>query len=228
MISAASAREKTSAPPESRDSAGCAGACTGAVRPGGASADSGWHPGSLRRWIAWRCLIPGRSRAAERQAVRSRRGLYQGQGYERCECEEQGCHSEGSRHAAPLSSCTQQASPRKLTIDNVEGVATMAQGTAGTGRPIGIGIVGCGIIARTHIRALLAFPGRPESPRWPADRRRASPAPPPTCATRRGARRRSRGSRRPRARGELPRARVASPPPTPTGRRSSPIRPLMP
>jgi len=27
-----------------------------------------------------------------------------------------------------------------------------------TGKPIRIGIVGCGIIARTHIRALLAFP----------------------------------------------------------------------
>jgi UDP-N-acetyl-2-amino-2-deoxyglucuronate dehydrogenase len=34
----------------------------------------------------------------------------------------------------------------------------MAQGEAGLGRPIGVGIVGCGIIARTHIRALLAFP----------------------------------------------------------------------
>src|SRR6185503_12934205 len=37
----------------------------------------------------------------------------------------------------------------------------MAQGDMmGPGRPIGVGIVGCGIIARTHIRALLAFPGR--------------------------------------------------------------------
>jgi predicted dehydrogenase len=36
----------------------------------------------------------------------------------------------------------------------------MAQGESGTGRPIGVGIVGCGIIARTHIRALLAFPHR--------------------------------------------------------------------
>ena len=36
----------------------------------------------------------------------------------------------------------------------------MAQGeTTRPGRPIGVGIVGCGIIARTHIRALLAFPG---------------------------------------------------------------------
>src|SRR5215203_1791990 len=39
-------------------------------------------------------------------------------------------------------------------------VAAMAHGeTTGPGRPIGVGIVGCGIIARTHIRALLAFPG---------------------------------------------------------------------
>src|SRR4051812_28088440 len=36
----------------------------------------------------------------------------------------------------------------------------MAQAETGPGRPIGVGIVGCGIIARTHIRALLAFPGR--------------------------------------------------------------------
>src|SRR6188768_4194133 len=35
----------------------------------------------------------------------------------------------------------------------------MAHGETGAGRPIGVGIVGCGIIARTHIRALLAFPG---------------------------------------------------------------------
>src|SRR4051812_16513968 len=35
----------------------------------------------------------------------------------------------------------------------------MAQGETGAGRPIGVGIIGCGIIARTHIRALLAFPG---------------------------------------------------------------------
>jgi UDP-N-acetyl-2-amino-2-deoxyglucuronate dehydrogenase len=34
----------------------------------------------------------------------------------------------------------------------------MAQGQTDSGRPIGVGIVGCGIIARTHIRALLAFP----------------------------------------------------------------------
>ena len=34
----------------------------------------------------------------------------------------------------------------------------MAQGETDSGRPIGVGIVGCGIIARTHIRALLAFP----------------------------------------------------------------------
>src|SRR5262252_299259 len=34
----------------------------------------------------------------------------------------------------------------------------MAQGERGPERPIGVGIVGCGIIARTHIRALLAFP----------------------------------------------------------------------
>src|SRR3954462_2384425 len=38
-------------------------------------------------------------------------------------------------------------------------VATMmADGGTGPARPIGVGIVGCGIIARTHIRALLAFP----------------------------------------------------------------------
>lgn len=35
----------------------------------------------------------------------------------------------------------------------------MAQAEMGADRPIGVGIVGCGIIARTHIRALLAFPG---------------------------------------------------------------------
>ena len=35
----------------------------------------------------------------------------------------------------------------------------MAQGETRPDRPIGVGIVGCGIIARTHIRALLAFPG---------------------------------------------------------------------
>jgi len=34
----------------------------------------------------------------------------------------------------------------------------MAQGQRGPERPIRVGIVGCGIIARTHIRALLAFP----------------------------------------------------------------------
>jgi UDP-N-acetyl-2-amino-2-deoxyglucuronate dehydrogenase len=38
-------------------------------------------------------------------------------------------------------------------------VAAMAQEATGrSGRPIGVGIVGCGVIARTHIRALLAFP----------------------------------------------------------------------
>jgi predicted dehydrogenase len=36
----------------------------------------------------------------------------------------------------------------------------MAQEQTGPDRPIGVGIVGCGIIARTHIRALLAFPAR--------------------------------------------------------------------
>lgn len=35
----------------------------------------------------------------------------------------------------------------------------MAEGETEAGRPIGVGIVGCGIIARTHIRALLALPG---------------------------------------------------------------------
>jgi len=34
----------------------------------------------------------------------------------------------------------------------------MVQARTHAGRPLGIGIVGCGIIARTHIRALLAFP----------------------------------------------------------------------
>lgn len=34
----------------------------------------------------------------------------------------------------------------------------MAQGETEAGQTIGVGIVGCGIIARTHIRALLAFP----------------------------------------------------------------------
>ena len=36
----------------------------------------------------------------------------------------------------------------------------MAQGETGLARTLGVGIVGCGIIARTHIRALLAFPGQ--------------------------------------------------------------------
>ena len=34
----------------------------------------------------------------------------------------------------------------------------MAHGAPGPDRPIGVGIVGCGAIARTHLRALLAFP----------------------------------------------------------------------
>ena len=105
----------------------------------------------------------------------------------------------------------------------------MAQGDTGTRRPIGVGIVGCGIIARTHIRALLAFPREarvtalasrsPESIAGAAAYLREQAEEHAAEAEADGDRDLAGGT------ASTPRP---APPPTPTGRRWSPIRPWTP